>query len=336
MERAGSIGCFKSGRIYKNARPAQSIRAFSICAPLQSGGIFPGAAKGRIGMFGQSEYKNEYQPLGYLGRIPLYLTTILVIVYVAAMVALALLRAGNAAGLSEMLAFYTDSILQHFQFWRFFTYPLVNGPTLWFAVEMYLLYSFGREVERFVGRTAFGALYFSLVVLGPCLLTAAGTWVPAELFGSGTVNLALFIAFCAIYPNVEIFWTFKAKWIAAVIIGINSLQLLAGHVYITLLILWATCLLAFLFIKYLRGQLGINFSLRDYLRQRRSRRSLRAVPSPRPPPRRKQAPTEREDVIESIDPLLDKIAKHGIGSLTPREREKLEQARAELLKKNAP
>jgi hypothetical protein len=46
-------------------------------------------------------------------------------------------------------------------------------------------------------------------------------------------------------------------------------------------------------------------------------------------------PTPRDDVIESIDPLLDKIAKHGIGSLTPREREQLEQARAELLKKPA-
>ena len=39
------------------------------------------------------------------------------------------------------------------------------------------------------------------------------------------------------------------------------------------------------------------------------------------------------DVIESIDPLLDKIAKHGIGSLTEAERARLEEARTELLKK---
>jgi len=38
-------------------------------------------------------------------------------------------------------------------------------------------------------------------------------------------------------------------------------------------------------------------------------------------------------VIESIDPLLDKIAKHGIASLTERERDRLEQVRALLLKK---
>ena len=56
------------------------------------------------------------------------------------------------------------------------------------------------------------------------------------------------------------------------------------------------------------------------------------MPGPRPTLQSKPAPP-RDDVIESIDPLLDKIAKHGIASLTAREREKLEQARAELLKK---
>ena len=46
-------------------------------------------------MFGQSDSSDDYQPYGYLGRIPLYLTTILVILYVACMVALVLGRAGT-------------------------------------------------------------------------------------------------------------------------------------------------------------------------------------------------------------------------------------------------
>jgi membrane associated rhomboid family serine protease len=284
-------------------------------------------------MFGQSD-SNDYQPLGYLGRIPLYVATLLVIIYVAVMVVLALFQAGDVPDFTHLLVYEPDAVLGHFQFWRFLTYPLVNGPSIWFAVEMYLLYSFGREVERFIGRTSFGMLYLTLVVLGPCLLTAASPFVGGlpGLAGSQTVNFAVFIAFCSIYPNVEIFFTFKAKWIAAVFLGITSLQLLAEHANVLCLVFWATCLAAFLFIKYLRGHIRIRFSLRDYLRQRRSRRSLRAVPKPRPTPQGKP-PTPRDDVIESIDPLLDKIAKHGIASLTPREREKLEQARAELLKK---
>jgi len=281
-------------------------------------------------MFGQSDPTDDYRPFGYLGRIPLYVTTLLVIGYVAVMVVIALSKAGNEPDFSALLLYDSEEVRLHYQLWRFFTYPLVNGPSIWFAVEMYLLYSFGREVERFIGRASFGMLYVSLVVLGPCLMTAAGAWRYGVLAGSQTVNFAVFIAFCTIYPNVEIFFTFKAKWIAAVFLGIVSLQLLAGHEIVELLVFWATCLAAFLFIKYLRGHL--QFSLRTYFRERRSRRNIRSVPRPPAlPPKKPVAP--RDEVIESIDPLLDKIARHGIGSLTAREREKLEQARAELLKK---
>ncbi len=126
-------------------------------------------------MFGQSD-SNDYQPLGYLGRVPLYVTTLLVIGYVALMVTLALFQAGNVPDFAPFLIFDTGAALDHFQLWRFFTYPVINGPSIWFAVEMYLLYSFGREVERFIGRTAFGMLYLSLVVVGPCLLTAASVF----------------------------------------------------------------------------------------------------------------------------------------------------------------
>jgi membrane associated rhomboid family serine protease len=306
---------------------------FQFAPPSHRVASSPHRATGAQDMFGQSD-SNDYQPLGYLGRIPLYVTTLLVIAYVVAMVALVLCQAGNVPYFANLLVYNSDAVRQQYQVWRFFTYPLVNGPSIWFAVEMYMLYAFGREVERFIGRASYGMLYLTLVLLGPCLLTAASVWTPAylPLSGSQGVNFAVFIAFCAIYPNVEIFFTIKAKWIAAVFLGIVSLQLLAEHASVALLIFWATCLAAFLFIKYLRGHIQFRFSLRDYLRRRRSQRSLRSVPKPRPTLESKP-PSPRDDVIESIDPLLDKIAKHGIGSLTARERERLEEARAELLKK---
>jgi membrane associated rhomboid family serine protease len=282
-------------------------------------------------MFGQSD-SDDYQPFGYLGRIPLYLTTIIVITLTVAMVAFALLAAARMPDVTQYLDYDSAFVRYGFQYWRFFTYPLDNDPSIWFVVEMFLLYRFGREVERFIGRRAFGMLYFSLVALGPCLLTAVSLWAPGiiHLDGSWTVDLAVFIAFCTIYPSAEIFFSIQARWIAAIILGITSLEELRNHDGIGLLIIWSTSLGAFLFIKYLRGH--INFSLRDFLRQRRSKRNLRPLPKPRPEPH-SLPQTPRDDVIESIDPLLDKIAKHGIGSLTPAEREKLEEARAELLKK---
>jgi hypothetical protein len=50
----------------------------------------------------------------------------------------------------------------------------------------------------------------------------------------------------------------------------------------------------------------------------------------------KPVPTRREedDISESVDPILDKIARSGIGSLTPNERRTLDRARDRLLKES--
>lgn len=291
-------------------------------------------------MFGLSD-SEDYQPFGYVGRVPLYVTTILVISYVSAMVARVLLDAAGSPGLAGLLPYDSVEVLRGFQFWRFLTYSFLNEPTIWFAVEMYLLYAFGREVERFIGRRAFLALYLTLLLLAPCLLTAVAPWLPLRepalhlvCAGCGDLNFAIFIAFVAIYPDVEILFTIQAKWIALVIFSIRTLQYLAEHAIVELLLFWAVCAGAWLFIKQLRGQVRLRFPGRDYFRLRRSRRNLRAMPSPPRPVRSRRLPDAQEDVIESIDPLLDKIARTGLGSLTAREREKLEKARAELLKKS--
>ena len=63
---------------------------------------------------------------------------------------------------------------------------------------------------------------------------------------------------------------------------------------------------------------------------------------PLPPPttapgRSRSRPTTIEvsgNETSEIDPLLDKIAKHGLGSLTSQERAALERARAKLLEKD--
>ena len=53
---------------------------------------------------------------------------------------------------------------------------------------------------------------------------------------------------------------------------------------------------------------------------------------PKPGPRVGDARTEPDDVQASIDPILDKISKFGIGSLTASERRQLNRERERLLK----
>jgi hypothetical protein len=61
----------------------------------------------------------------------------------------------------------------------------------------------------------------------------------------------------------------------------------------------------------------------------RSKRSLSVVPRSTA-----RQVVEPENICESIDPVLDKISKSGIGSLTASERRALDRARNRLLKKS--
>jgi hypothetical protein len=47
------------------------------------------------------------------------------------------------------------------------------------------------------------------------------------------------------------------------------------------------------------------------------------------------SPDEDASALASIDPLLEKISRNGLGSLTPEERAQLELAREALLKKES-
>jgi hypothetical protein len=45
---------------------------------------------------------------------------------------------------------------------------------------------------------------------------------------------------------------------------------------------------------------------------------------------------EEDEPTSEVDALLDKIAKSGIGSLTAKERKRLEKAREDLMKRESP
>jgi len=55
---------------------------------------------------------------------------------------------------------------------------------------------------------------------------------------------------------------------------------------------------------------------------------------PKPRARTGGSRSESEEVYTSIDPILDKISKFGIGSLTASERRQLNRERERLLKKS--
>ena len=89
---------------------------------------------------------------------------------------------------------------------------------------MYMLFAFGREVERFIGRRAFLVLYALLLLIPSVFLLFWGAWQRVGLAGSSAIHFGIFIAFATIYPNVELFLRIMAKWVALIFVGGYSLQ----------------------------------------------------------------------------------------------------------------
>lgn len=280
-------------------------------------------------MFGVTTH-DDYQPVTWVGRYPVHVTTLLVAVHSVAAIAAALLSAFGAAGILNLLIFDSAAVLNG-SIWQLATYAFIHPPSglLWFAIEMYMLFAFGREVERFVGRRAFITLYALLLVVPTLILTALGFWMRQGLAGSAPLHFGIFLAFATIYPGVEMMMLrIQTKWIALILAAIGTLAAMAAHDWASLIVLWTTIVTAFLYIR-MRG-VGPEFEWWTTLREKfQPKPKFQVVPRSTP-----SRVVEPENVYESIDPLLEKISKSGINSLTASERRTLDRARNRLLNKS--
>ena len=162
-------------------------------------------------------------------------------------------------------------------------------------------------------------------------LTALGlaTSVPILYFGQTQIMIGLFIAFCTLYPGVQWGGFLTAKWVAIGSLVISSLVDLSSSAWISLGELWLISGFSFGYIRFLQrgGELpSFRFPMRK-------RAKLHVVPKPKPRPRAPIVTVEESGAAE-IDHLLEKISKHGLGSLTAQERDALQRAREKLLKKD--
>jgi Rhomboid family len=274
--------------------------------------------------YGPSE---DHQPVAWLRGHPVYAAHLVALVFIASMVATAILMAFNLAHLWSWLPFLSAGVLKG-EVWRILTYGLVNPPSLWFAVDMAMIVLFGREVEKFFGRRKFMVLYGCLYLLPPLLFTLVGAWFPTRLVGE-TGAFAVFVAFATLYPDAVLLWGFLAKWMAAVVFGIYSLMALAYHDWMGGLSLWATCGFAFAFVRHEQGRLTL-----PRFGPFRRRPRFRVLPGYKGGAPEGATPAKAGSAAE-VDALLDKIAKSGFSSLSAKERARLDAARSELLRRES-
>lgn len=108
------------------------------------------------------------------------------------------------------------------QIWRVVTWPIPNEPTIWLVFMLAVLWYFGTEIEGLLGRNRF-AIFLLAVTVVPGIV---GALIDLPQFGIRAVELCVFLVFVAEYPFARFFFGLPAWVLAAVIVGIEFLQLL--------------------------------------------------------------------------------------------------------------
>ena len=268
----------------------------------------------------------EHQPVTYWQGHPVYASQFVVLAYCALMIVTAV--AGPVlVPIVGWLGFTSEHVFSG-QIWRLFTYGLFNSPSLKFAFDMLMLWWCGRELERTFGRKVYATLYGGIYLVPTLVLTLVGFLRPTWYIGQPGA-LALFVGFATYFPGMPVFFTLLAKWAAIILVGIFTLMDVAARDWTELILLWSSCGYAHAFVRYQQGRFSLP---RIRLWKRKPR--LRVLPDlPQKKMLAATKPAKEAANMAEIDALLDKIAQSGIGSLTPKERAKLDAARDGLLKR---
>ena len=294
------------------------------------------------------ERSDDYQPLFYVGGRPVHVTTLLVFLHLAALMVCSVLQ-----GLPiRFMAFSSEAVLHHWALWQPLTYAFCHllsdlQDSITFALEMIFLFIWGREVEQYFGRKVFATLYLAMLLTAPVVLLTFASLAHVEVlyFRSSLLHFGVFVAFATLSPGAQIFGYVASKWVAVGLFVLMTAAFFSRARYDEMMVLWSTVAVAYFGVRYASVG-GDAFAFFGNLRERFPRKTTPRGVRPRLKPRRAVDSSEPPepvgavspyraggDVHESIDPLLDKISKHGLASLTHSERATLERARASLLRK---
>ena len=120
----------------------------------------------------------------------------------------------------------------HGEVWRIITYIFVPmyGSPFSLLIALYFYYWIGSTLERQWGTAKFNLYYFSgvlLTVLGVTVVSLATGNHFLGIAGTHYVNLSMFLAFAALYPETQVLLFFlipvKMKWLAWIDIGVFAL-----------------------------------------------------------------------------------------------------------------
>jgi membrane associated rhomboid family serine protease len=277
-----------------------------------------------------------------IGTLDVTTTVLVIILGVVSMLVWAI--EGPDHVVLDKLWLWPDRVLDG-QIWRVATWPLVNDPDIWFVIMLAVLWFFGSEIERLLGRVRF-AVFLLLVTIIPGIV---GALIDLPQVGLRPVELCVFLLFVVEYPFARFFFGIPAWVVGAVILGIDVLQLLGDRNERGVAFLFVALAVAALTARSMgllsnlpwvpvlplgRFGSGVRRQRPSRQRPRRSGRGGDVVagpwtssrggptgPLPQPPVSSAEAARDQAE----LDALLDKISEHGMDGLTGAEKSRLNE-----------
>ena len=236
------------------------------------------------------------------------------------------------------------------EIWRLATWPFVNQPDIWLVISVAMLFVIGSDVERRLGRGRYLWLLGSLIII-PGLV---GTLYPVganfgsqPAYGLQFLTSGLFVLLVLMMPTARSFFNIPLWVLVVVFEGVTALQIFGNRDWALLVFFFAgTVTAAFAarafdlteFEQIPKIPLPAFITKDPYQKANRARIKQQQGKQPRPPKAGRGRKRGSATVIpmpaggrpvdrfreRDIDALLDKISEQGIGSLTPDERQRLD------------
>jgi membrane associated rhomboid family serine protease len=232
--------------------------------------------------------------------------------------------------------------------WQLLTFQFMHAGLLHLVVNCWAIYVFGRAIEETLGWKKFLILFLSSgVVGGICQVLVALLW--PGLFGGPVVGASaggfgLIAAFAVLFPERELvmllFFIIPVRLSAKTLLMLSAVLAVAGIVFqfdhVANAAHLGGMLTGVVFIRqFIQGrwmQSGFpsgGAAPGEFITGWVGKRSLWRPASNKPD----EDLSTDEFVKSEVDPVLDKISRHGIHSLTARERDILEKARSRMAKR---
>ena len=261
----------------------------------------------------------------------------------------------SAPAFQAWLALSAETVRQH-HYWQFLSFGLLHANPVHLLGNMLILYFAGREVEPIIGRRHFLGLYLTGYVVGGLAqwLAMIDGWAPSGfssaggevvLMGVSAAVGAVLAAYATILPELEstvhLFFLIplrlRTKMVGVAGIGVALLLCIAdspgfgrafGHrgefmesfqnalASIGPVSILVGSIAGWVYVKCLG--FGNPLWIQRVLYQRRRREArIERMPA-------------KQFISEEIDPILDKISRQGMQSLTRTERKILEKGREKI------